>query len=231
MGLKDIKIFNLALLGKWKWNLFHHQGELWARVLESKYEGWRNLDVEGTTSHESIWWKDLKSVVSHSHQGRILQSGLKWKVGCGDRIKFWEDTWINDEETLAASFPRLYLISCQQNQLLQQMGNHKETEWEWNFSWRRPLFDNEIDSAVNFLTAVEGQRIQQMGTDVWEWKGDPSGLYSTQSAYNLLRAESAEGSQVECFKELWKLKIPPKVAVFAWRLLWDRLPTRKNLQR
>lgn len=155
-GPKGHQDFNLALLGKWKWNLFHHQGELWARVLESKYEGWRNLDVEGTTSHESIWWKDLKSVVSHSHQGRILQSGLKWKVGCGDRIKFWEDTWINDEETLAASFPRLYLISCQQNQLLQQMGNHKETGWEWNFSWRRPLLDNEIDSAVNFLTAVEG---------------------------------------------------------------------------
>lgn len=168
LGLKDIKTFNLALLGKWKWNLLQHQGELWARVLESKYGGWRNLDVEGRASHESIWWRDLKSVVIHSHQGWILQSGLKWKVGCGDRIKFWEDTWINEEETLTRKFPRLYLISCQQNQLLQQMGTHKETGWEWNFSWRRPLFDNEIDSTVNFLRVVEGQRIQQLGTDVWE---------------------------------------------------------------
>ena len=43
--------------------------------------------------------------------------------------------------------------------------------------------------------------------------------------------ESAEGSQIECFKELWKIQIPAKVAVFAWRLLRDILPTRKNLQR
>lgn len=41
LGIKDITTFNLALLGKWKWNLFQHQGELWARVLESKYGGWR----------------------------------------------------------------------------------------------------------------------------------------------------------------------------------------------
>ena len=31
--------------------------------------------------------------------------------------------------------------------------------------------------------------------------------------------------------ELWKLKIPSKIAVFAWRLFRDRLPTKKNLQR
>ncbi|KHN45198.1 Putative ribonuclease H protein, partial [Glycine soja] len=37
LGIKDITKFNLALLAKWKWNLFHHNGELWARILESKY--------------------------------------------------------------------------------------------------------------------------------------------------------------------------------------------------
>ncbi|XP_028246783.1 uncharacterized protein LOC114424118 [Glycine soja] len=44
LGIKDINFFNLSLLGKWKWSLFHSQGELWTRVLESKYEGWRGLD-------------------------------------------------------------------------------------------------------------------------------------------------------------------------------------------
>ena len=39
LGIKDINYFNLSLLGKWKWSLFHSQGELWTRVLESKYEG------------------------------------------------------------------------------------------------------------------------------------------------------------------------------------------------
>ena len=54
-GGLDIKNFNLALLAKWKWNLFQHQGELWARVLESKYGGWRSLDGAARVGPESIW--------------------------------------------------------------------------------------------------------------------------------------------------------------------------------
>ena len=46
---------------------------------------------------------------------------------------------------MAKKFPRLYLISLQQHQVIQQMGSHKDNGWEWNFTWRRPLFDNEID--------------------------------------------------------------------------------------
>ena len=33
------------------------------------------------------------------------------------------------------------------------------------------------------------------------------------------------------FKELWKLKVPFKIACFAWRLIKDRLPIRVNLRR
>jgi len=40
LGIKDINSFNMALLGKWEWNLMQHKGELWAKVLESKYKGW-----------------------------------------------------------------------------------------------------------------------------------------------------------------------------------------------
>ncbi|KHN41603.1 hypothetical protein glysoja_038341, partial [Glycine soja] len=31
--------------------------------------------------------------------------------------------------------------------------------------------------------------------------------------------------------DIWKLKIPSKSLVFAWRLIRDRLPTRMNLRR
>ena len=38
LGIRDLNKFNYALLGKWRWNLFNYQKELWARVLDSKYE-------------------------------------------------------------------------------------------------------------------------------------------------------------------------------------------------
>ena len=111
------------------------------------------------------------------------------------------------------------------------MGSHKDIGWEWNFTWRRPLFDSEIDLAVNFLREVEGKVIQQQGSDEGEWTADSTGQYSTCNAYQMLDEEAAAGNQEECFVELWRLKIPSRIAVFAWRLLRDRLPTRKNLQR
>ena len=133
LDIKDINTFNLALLGKWKWHLLQHQRELWARVLESKYGGWWGLDEASRIDLESIWWRDLKWAIHHSHQGRVIQNGLKWRVGARDKIKFWEDKWICQEESLAEKYPRLHLISSQQHQLIQQLGTHKDTGWEWNF--------------------------------------------------------------------------------------------------
>ena len=93
-----------------------------ARVLESKYGGWRNLDEAPHDNNESIWWSDLKMVFQNSKQNDDVQNSIVLRVGCGDRIKFWEDKWTDGEVSLLAKYPRMYLISCQQNQLIQQMG-------------------------------------------------------------------------------------------------------------
>ena len=69
-------------------------------------------------------------VFQTSQQGEELKKGIQWRVGSGDRIKFWEDEWIDGEVSLVTKYPRLYLISCQQNQLIQQLGGHKGVEWE-----------------------------------------------------------------------------------------------------
>lgn len=43
LEVKDISLFNCALMTKWRYNLFQDRGTLWVRVLESKYLGWRGL--------------------------------------------------------------------------------------------------------------------------------------------------------------------------------------------
>ena len=46
-----------------------------------------------------------------------------------------------------------------------------------------------------------------------------------------LMGESMNENLDGAFEELWKLKIPSKTSVFAWRLISDRLPTKLNLRR
>jgi len=78
LGIKDINSFNLALPGKWKWNLFQNHSDLWARVLESKYGGWRNLAEASRDSNDSIWWRDLKLAIHHPQQEMVLHNGVVW---------------------------------------------------------------------------------------------------------------------------------------------------------
>ena len=103
--------------------------------------------------------------------------------------------------------------------------------WEWNYSWRRPLFDNEVATADEFLRETANLLIHPNKADLWVGKADPSGSYSTKSAYKLLRGDSRGEHQDGAFVELWKIKISAKAAVFAWRLIRDRLPTKSNLRR
>ncbi|XP_028186376.1 uncharacterized protein LOC114373014 [Glycine soja] len=206
-----------------------HQGELWGRVLESKYGGWRNLDDALRVSRESIWWRDLKLVTQHPQHGHILNNSTLWKVNCGDKFEFWEDNWLGGAGSLLDKYLRLYTISSQQNQIIQHMGTVKDSGWEWEFRWRRTMFDNELDMAISFLKDVESHNIQQQERDQWVWMADSNGQYSIRSAYNVLREDIAEEIHDGAYEELWKLKVPTKIATFAWRLFRDRLPTKTNL--
>ncbi|CAM8887236.1 unnamed protein product [Rhodiola kirilowii] len=73
------------------------------------------------------------------------------------------------------------------------------------------------------------------------WKGDSSGSFSTRSAYQKLRevvetarsnneGEQADKRQLTSFwKIIWRLRVQPKVKIFAWRLYYDYLPSARNL--
>ena len=111
------------------------------------------------------------------------------EVGRGDKFKFWEDSWIGEETHLLEKYPRLHSISLQQDQFIQQMGDVKDSGWEWDFKWRRPLFDSEIDLAVSFLEDIQGHRIRANSADQWVWVADPSGQYTVRSAYTVLRED------------------------------------------
>ena len=69
-------------------------------------------------------------MIQTTQQGEEVKKGIQWRVGCGDRFKFWEDKWIDGEVSLVVKYPRLFLISGQQNQLIQQMGGYKDGEWK-----------------------------------------------------------------------------------------------------
>ena len=62
LGVKDIRLFNYALLEKWIWRLKTDKSVLWKEILDSKYGGWRSLRNQDKKYKESQRWRDLKKV-------------------------------------------------------------------------------------------------------------------------------------------------------------------------
>ena len=152
-------------------------------------------------------------------------------MGDGARIKFWKDKWMEDDLSLQDKYPTLYQVSTQQNYTINSMGLLVGNRWEWKIQWRRHFFDHEIDMVAAFMADIDAVRIQSSSRDFLIWRVDPSGSYSTKSAYNLLKDEGNSVTEDSASKIIWRLKIPPRASSFSWRIFKNRLPTRDNLRR
>ena len=192
----------------------------WMEALEEGIRG----------NHESKWWKDLISL-HHQQQNLVIKRETAWKVGGGQQFRFWDDPWTDNGMPLMEKFPRLYHISSQQNTIIMQMGSINNNGWKWNLTWRRDLFDSKVEMADIFIGDISKQQVQPHRKDTWIWKHDQSGSYSTKSGYDLIRRELTGANHDSDFVDLWKLKISSKAAMFAWRIILNRLPTRMNLRR
>jgi len=215
-------------LGRWLWDLSSNQNQLWVRILSSKYGGWADLINGRDRPWHSQWWKDLRKLVKQPDCSPIIQH-MEWKVGDGSLVKFWKDKWLGTDSNLEQQYNQLFLISRQQNSTICNMGSLSHGLWCWDLKWRRNLFDHEQVEAVAFMEVINNAHIQPPMKDTLRWTADPLGLYSTKSAYRLLITVNRNLPQPNIYKTIWRLNIPPRAAVFAWRIIKNRLPTRHNL--
>ena len=84
---------------------------------------------------------------------------MGWKVGCGDKIRFWKDNWLGEDCNLQQKYNQLFL-SKQQNDLISRMSHFSQNTWSWDLKWRRHLFDYEDGVAVTFMEEISAIPIQ-----------------------------------------------------------------------
>ena len=141
--IKDIECFNYALLAKWKWRYRLMDEGLWSKVLNARYDNWRNLVVTLTHRRQSTWWQDLCRIFDKVELGNWFNRRCQWSLGDGRSIKFWEDRWV-DGEVLKEKFPRLFTITqcsdCEVGDLAHREHITSEGCPTWKVGWRRERF-------------------------------------------------------------------------------------------
>ena len=129
LGVKDIRMFNCALLAKWNWRMLSEEKGKWKEILVSKYyTGGVRTEVSG--NYSSWWWKDLYRACNEGEGDGWFQKSIVWNVGAGDKVKFWEDVWLKNNK-LKTLFPRLCSISLDQGKKLDEVGTWEDTGWNW----------------------------------------------------------------------------------------------------
>lgn len=89
-GVRDIEVFDQALLAKQAWIILQNPNTLYSQVMRSKYFENDDLLSASLPSRTSFAWRCFL------HGRDLLVKGLTKMVGNGSYLNVWTDSWIND---------------------------------------------------------------------------------------------------------------------------------------
>ena len=98
----------------------------------------------------------------------------------------------------------------------------------WGLNFIRPVQDWEEESISSFLDLLYSSSMKGYGLDKVCWRGSQQKGFQVKSFYKALILQNAE---VGPWKNIWKPKVPLRVAFFVWTAVMDRILTTDNLRR
>jgi hypothetical protein len=223
LGIRNIRRFNQALLGKWLWRFAHEEGAWWRSVLVAKYGsdwgGWRSGVISG--SHGVGLWKFI------CMGWQNFRRFFKYDPGEGSKIHFWEDVWCGDR-TLKEEFPGLYNIASFKDASIADSMEYSSESIQWNIQFSRLIHDWEVGDLATFYKCLYEYKLRGEGRDKLWWLPSRKGVFEVKSFY---RALSPHGLGSFPWKSVWKSKAPPRVAFFVWTAVHSKILTLDNLGR
>ena len=143
---------------KWLWRFPKERQSLWYKVIKSKFSlhsnQWDSNVVERGAFRSP--WKAISSLYGEFHQK------LAFKIGNGNRIRFWEDIWV-DKNSLQLLFPSLFRISSLKARPIPDFWDQSNLQMggptSWNFYFSRNMSDRETIQMQELLQRLERQRL------------------------------------------------------------------------
>ncbi|GAU37415.1 hypothetical protein TSUD_361200 [Trifolium subterraneum] len=193
LGVRKLREFNLALLGKWCWRMLVERDSLWFRVLAARYGLERGRLCEGGM-RGSMWWRELVRIRDGTGElgGGWFRENIMRKVGDGSDTFFWTDPWL-DGTPLRERFGRLFDLAENKSVLVAEM---------FSLGWGAvgEAWDHTPDS--------------------WQWQPGLDSGYTVRGAYQVL-TEQVVAPLDGAAGFIWHPQVPLKVSILAWRLLCD----------
>ncbi|XP_028122593.1 uncharacterized protein LOC114319737 [Camellia sinensis] len=228
LGIRDLGVVNECLLLKWWWRYGSEDKALCKEVIYSRYgkisrgwSAWLNHPVG-----VSLVWKDISQLSTVNQQlGEFFGEQVQIIVGNGRMIKFWYDPWLGDRG-LKDEFTRLFSLSTEKEDSLQQISAKIGASGRWQRQFRRPLLaweEEELQRLVGMLLFT--LRLIDGVEDSCSWLAEKSGQFTVASVWrwrvaaggNDLWWNGGRHNLKSWVLRVWKI-IPSVVLWSVWRL-------------
>uniref|UniRef100_A0A803NGM9 CCHC-type domain-containing protein n=1 Tax=Cannabis sativa TaxID=3483 RepID=A0A803NGM9_CANSA len=156
---------------------------------------------------------------------KVINNGYRWRVGNGENVRVLEDPWL----------PRPVSFKIYDKPPLPEnlyVADLKNGDGSWDENFVRSVFNME-DAELILSMPSTGWDIE----DKIMWHYSKNGEYTVKSGYKMATSLASEQYQsddqmcVDWWKALWRLKIPPKIKHFVWKLVYNWIPTNANLAK
>nr|GEV14367.1 RNA-directed DNA polymerase, eukaryota [Tanacetum cinerariifolium] len=146
---------------------------------------------------------------------------LRYKLGCGAKIRFWKDIWIGDIP-LMDRYIRLFRLDPDPNCVVID----RFVNGEWNLKWSRPIVSGRnLDYLISLNSDLE-QISSFIGRDDVRWELGNDATFTVKETRehiddNIL--PTLDAPTISC------ISIPRKVNIFLWRLRLDQGSKRRAM--
>ena len=139
---------------------------------------------------------------------------------------FWIDHWCGNE-ALSQAFPQIFALAVDRNELVNDVWDPRLGQGGWNLRLSRDSNDWELVLIEELLLLLRDFKLTPEEDSVL-WKGGDFDIFRIRGAYNLL---AAPNPLVFPGKNIRVVKVPTKVAFFAWEATWEKILTLDRLQK
>ena len=110
----------------------------------------------------------MQKVCKEGEGAGWFQQQLRWRLGGGEKVKFWEDVWIGNS-SLKSLYPRLFSLSLNQGQRVNEVGEWEDSTWQWKIRWRRARFEWEVLLEADLIHQISQVSLSRERKDVQMW--------------------------------------------------------------
>ncbi|XP_078150208.1 uncharacterized protein LOC144545516 [Carex rostrata] len=209
LGIKNLATMNSALMAKLVWNFIQPERQWWLHFLPHAHRPW---DMSGQTT---LW----KSITQIRH---FFETSVAYVVGSGTEILFWHDSWMG--MPLKYQYPDLYLQAQRGNLYVSEANNGGD----WDLALETYLSQDSIDQSEELMQQLQHINIEETVADVVLWRWEMTKSFTVKSFYKGIEEYPIVN---DIRARAWNIGAPPRVLIFIWLMLRNRILTVDNLVR